>query len=65
MAEFINIFNEENLLIYLQNEPCLYDITKRDYHDRLMKQNAWERIAQKLNSNGKLFTILNKIKIIT
>lgn len=46
--------NDENVIIMVQNEPCLYNITCRDYHDRNAKTNAWNRVASKLNANGEL-----------
>ena len=46
-------FNEQNLIIFIQNEPCLYNVTLQDYHDKDAKDNAWARVASKVGFPGK------------
>jgi hypothetical protein len=32
--------------------PCLFDVSSKDYHNRNVKRNAMERIAKELSTSG-------------
>ncbi|ROI15086.1 hypothetical protein DPX16_15527 [Anabarilius grahami] len=43
---------EEKFVELWQQYSCLYDVSSRDYHDRLKKEKCWRTIAEALQQPG-------------
>ena len=61
--------NVEKLILLVQQNECLYDCTLHSYREKNVKNNAWQKIAKELNSDGKTtfclsFIVLNIIRLI-
>ena len=61
--------NVEKLILLVQQNEYLYDRTLHSYREKIVKNNAWQKIAKELNSDGKttyclLFIVLNIIHVI-
>ena len=50
--------NTEKLIELFKSFPCLYDTTKKEYHDRNKKKSAHESISASLGITGK-YTYIN------
>lgn len=44
---------DEELIIYVQQHECLYNMQHKHYDNVLVKENVWRQIAGKLSSKGK------------
>ena len=45
--------SEDKLIEMWREHPCLYDISCRDYSNRVVKRNALEKMAANLSVTGK------------
>ena len=43
---------DENLIIQVENFPCLYNITLKEYKDVKAKDNAWAVVSAAIGSSG-------------
>jgi len=50
---------DELLINSVQQYPCLYNNKLKEFKDNRMKTNAWRKVAEELDSNGK-YTILHR-----
>ena len=48
---------DEKLIDCVRQYDILYNISHQHYYDTLRKENAWEEIAQTLNSQGKKVSV--------
>ncbi len=44
---------EESFVELWQQYACLYDVSSRDYHDRIKKDKCWRSIAEALHQSGE------------
>jgi len=42
------------LIKLYESFPCMYDVACKEYHNRIIKKNALEKMAIELQSTGKL-----------
>ena len=43
---------KEAVIDSVREHPCLYNKSNKDYKDKIVKENAWTSISQKLGKNG-------------
>ena len=46
-------FDEESLIIEVEKYRVLYDVSHQRYYDSKMKDNAWQEISERLNTEGE------------
>ena len=50
-------FDVEVFIEEIKNFPCLWNTSLRSYHEKHTKNNSWIILSEKLERNGKDFTI--------
>lgn len=58
MAPTLNEEETELLIELVRKYPVLYNLKDKSYFNNNIKENAWKKIAEVLNKNGKLYTYL-------
>lgn len=43
---------ESELILLIQEHPCLFDMKSKYYRDQNVRSAVWEEIANKLNTSG-------------
>lgn len=46
------VINEEKLITEVRNRPILYDKSLKGYRKPTIRENAWQEVANMLNSTG-------------
>jgi len=43
----------EKFIEIVKKHPILYDLSHKDYKNKLKKEKIWDKIGRELNENGK------------
>ena len=49
------------LIEYRQSCPCLFDIRSDDYHNRVVKNRAWDELSKKFATTGMYATVNSSV----
>ena len=52
-----NLSFNETRINCVHNFPCIYNVSSETYHNKIMKDNAWEKIGEELHITSELYTV--------
>lgn len=53
------IEEEEQLIDFVRENECLYNVKLKEYKDAQLKKRKWEVLANELKKTGKIICIYN------
>lgn len=60
LQRFEHLVREEKVALInaVKNQNCIWNNKTKEYSDQMVVKRAWETVAEQLNKDGEIFTVI-------